>query len=733
MADTPGGGGTGPSDKDVRNAKAINEEYNRLSNTLRSIGSQLKLDLTAQMENFDEATRDTVKKTQRDLNKELEQGVRSIKKSAEFTNNVGKTLVNSKKIEESINTTKNRQLSIENLLLELELEGIVLGERQQEAISDMNLALSRQIELDTALLKIAKKKEESMGRFGALIKGITRIPIIGQFFNAEKVLEEMEKTAEKGGSKWKVFGTGIVETFKSLARILVDPSVIITGIFAVLKKIYELVVGFNAKVFELAKNLGTSVDNATRLQRQFIDIANSSKNFGITSKEVAESYAQMTESLGFMAPLNNNFAETSLLIQKRLGLSAEEMGALATQSALSGKSLMDTYKSIEAARVSAGAQNKLQLTQKQIIDGIAKTSSVVLANFKGSVGQLSEAVVRAAKLGTNLELVNKQGESLLDFEQSISSEFEAQLLTGRNINLTRARELALMGDTRGLMEELNRQNITLSQYESMNVIQREAFAKAIGLSTGELSKQLIEQDRARILGADQGKTLQEQYDTLRKQGKTREEIAGLITESAEKDLYRASIQDKFNSAVEKLKDTLGSILAGPLEGIINKFADFVSNGERMKWLGESIQKIFTFIGKTIEKLPQILSSAVTIAKVLASLSIARAVASLVGGLSMGGPAGAVAGLLAGGAAYAWLSSLMDGAAGNAPSISTTPETGMAPMNTTAALATTATTNAQGTQEMKPIFNVKAVTYVGTERWGSQTQTSLSEDHSTSIR
>ena len=574
MADTPGGGGTGPSDKDVRNAKAINEEYVRLSDTLRSIGSQLKLDLTAQMENFDEATRETVKKTQRDLNKELDQGVRSIKKSAEFTNNVGKTLVSSKKIEESINATKNRQLSIENLLFELELEGVTLSERQQEIITNLNDALDTQIMLDTELLKIAQQKEESMGRFGALIKGITRIPIIGQFFNAEKVLKEMEKTAEAGGSKWRVFGTGIVETFKSLGRILIDPSAIISGIFSVLKKIYDLVVGFNAKAFELAKNLGTSVDNARRLQNQFIDIANSSKNFGITSKEVAESYAQMTEALGFMAPLNNNFAETSLLIQKRLGLSAEEMGALATQSALSGKSLMDTYKAIEAARVSAGAQNKLQLTQKQIIDGIAKTSSVVLANFKGSVASLSEAVVRAAKLGTNLELVNKQGETLLDFESSISSEFEAQILTGRDLNLTRARELALLGDTRGLMEELNKQNITLGQYERMNVIQREAFAKAIGLSTGELSKQLIEQDRATKLGADQGRSLQEQYETLRKEGKTRSEIASIIGESAEQDLNRASIQDKFNSAVEKLKDTLGSILSGPLEGIINKFADF---------------------------------------------------------------------------------------------------------------------------------------------------------------
>ena len=92
---------------------------------------------------------------------------------------------------------------------------------------------------------------------------------------------------------------------------------------------------------------------------------------------------------------------------------------------------------------------------------------------------LGNAIVRATKLGTTLDSINKQGESLIDFESSISREFEAQVLTGKNINLTRARELALMGDTRGLMEELNRQNVDLGEYQNMNLIQRKAFADAI--------------------------------------------------------------------------------------------------------------------------------------------------------------------------------------------------------------------------------------------------------------
>ena len=46
---------------------------------------------------------------------------------------------------------------------------------------------------------------------------------------------------------------------------------------------------------------------------------------------------------------------------------------------------------------------------------------------------------------------------LLDFESSIENELSAELLTGKDLNLERARGLALNNDMAGMAEEINNQ------------------------------------------------------------------------------------------------------------------------------------------------------------------------------------------------------------------------------------------------------------------------------------
>jgi lipase chaperone LimK len=71
----------------------------------------------------------------------------------------------------------------------------------------------------------------------------------------------------------------------------------------------------------------------------------------------------------------------------------------------------------------------------------------------------------------------------------------------------------------------------------MNVIQQNALAESLGLSSDQLSDQLLKQEAI---------------------GKSRSEIVALGGEEAAKRLESLSAQDKFNSAVEKLQDLLGN-------------------------------------------------------------------------------------------------------------------------------------------------------------------------------
>ena len=94
---------------------------------------------------------------------------------------------------------------------------------------------------------------------------------------------------------------------------------------------------------------------------------------------------------------------------------------------------------------------------KKTIAEAAKTSGQLAVNFKNNPAEITKAIVQAQILGTTLSQVKDQGRQLLDFESSLQNELEAELLTGKQINLERARAAALMGDQTTVMKELTSQ------------------------------------------------------------------------------------------------------------------------------------------------------------------------------------------------------------------------------------------------------------------------------------
>ena len=106
---------------------------------------------------------------------------------------------------------------------------------------------------------------------------------------------------------------------------------------------------------------------------------------------------------------------------------------------------------------------------------------------EGAMG-MAKAAVEAAKVGSSLDEVVKMADALLNFESSITAEFEAQVLTGKALNLQRAREAALQGDFATLTQEVQRQVGGLGNLQAMNVIQKDSIAAALGISVAELTR-----------------------------------------------------------------------------------------------------------------------------------------------------------------------------------------------------------------------------------------------------
>ena len=733
MADGAQGGGgqnMGPTQGNLNDAQTLKETFQEMRNTLTDISSLFRESLQREMEDLDRSSQKILDKLGRDLQKELQRSVQTTSKLEAASSDVTKKLNSVAKVESEILATKSRQLTIDNLIADIELTRGYLTDKEKDYQIDITEQLNKQLKLLDAQLTKIRSIENVAKRFRGVLEGLNKVPFLGQLINTSKILKKMNEEAEKGASKWKVIGTGIMETFASIGSGLVFGS-----IFKVLSFIVKSVMEVNKMGFELAKTLGVSASMGAKLNAQFIAIANSSKNAGLQAKELSKSYAEITESFGFLAPSNREFSETAALIQKRIGASAEDMATLATTAALSGKNLLEAYGTIEASRQVEGARNKLALTNRQIIEGISKASAVVVLNLKGSVKALSDAVIRATKLGTTLDTVNKQGESLLDFETSIEKEFEAQVLTGRDINMTRSRELALMGDTVGLMEELAKQQVTYDTFMGETVIARRAEAELIGLGADELAGMLLKQKQAQLLGAQEGQSLTDRYNQLVKSGKTQSEIIKMLgSEQAAADLEKASRADQFDKIMERLKTTLGTMLEGPVGGLIDKFNQFVNDGKKMEYIGQTLKKIFDGISNTIEKFPSILKGAVEILKVIVSLSIASAVASIARSVAFTPVVGGALAVVAGAAAYSWLSGLTNGlvSGASAPPSLTGEQTMAAPINQPAAAASSASGAAASTETKPPVFNFNVMAQIGTENISRLTRSSISEDPGTTM-
>ena len=94
-----------------------------------------------------------------------------------------------------------------------------------------------------------------------------------------------------------------------------------------------------------------------------------------------------------------------------------------------------------------------------------------------------------------LQEVVSTSKSLLDFQSSIDAELQAELFTGKQINLERARLFSLTGDYEGLTREINKEVGDFYEFSKLNVLQQDALAKAFWYDFGSNVRNVIKTRR----------------------------------------------------------------------------------------------------------------------------------------------------------------------------------------------------------------------------------------------
>ena len=400
--------------------------------------------------------------------------------------------------------------------------------------------------------------EHTLGVTGKILNLISKVPGLGKFAQDaySAVMEEQKALKEAGKDIMDQYqtiefasrklGEGIKDTLN-------DPLTV--GIF-LFEEIGRAASEVDSRVTGLQKQLGLGRVASAGISFDFKQLTYSTNDAFITTQKLYESFSEFSNELGFAVDYSGQTLETFTTLNKRLGLATKEAAALTTLFKLQGDNTEDQLGNLTKQIGAFNTLNGRAFDTKQTLNEIASTSASIQVSLKLSAQDLADAVLEAKKLGLNLEQVDKIADSLLQFETSITNELKAELLIGKDINLERARLLALNNDLEGVAKELADQNIGFFEFSKMNRIQQQAIAEAMGMSRDEMSGMLLNQQRQLM---------------------TNEEISAQLEGQELSNFKQLTFQESLNTALEKMRDIFTTIAEGPIGIIAGFFADMLSN------------------------------------------------------------------------------------------------------------------------------------------------------------
>jgi hypothetical protein len=417
----------------------------------------------------------------------------------------------------------------------------------------------------------AKRMEKTLGLTGSTLKGISKIPLLGNIVDTNSALEAAKNNIKEGGDRTSAMKAAFGNMGKQIKTNLTDPLVVVG--FLVTQFIDALTKADTA-TGDLAKDFNITYDAAADLRNELIEIGNLSGNIALNARALQESMVAVGQSLGSNAMLNQADLETFTELREMAGYTNEELIGIQKLTLATGGNLKDNTKQFLGTVAALNAQNKLTINEKQLLKEVSNTSAAIKLSIGGTTKELASAAFQAKQFGINLEQADKIAESLLDFESSITAELEAELLTGKDLNLERARLLALNGDIAGASAEILKQVKGSAEFTKMNRIQQEALAKAVGMSREELAASLIEREALNNIGVKDAAAAKAKFDLLVKEKGYAAAVAELGDEQYANQLKQQSIQERFNKSVEKLQEIFIAI-AEPVLQILDPIMEIV--------------------------------------------------------------------------------------------------------------------------------------------------------------
>ena len=416
--------------------------------------------------------------------------------SGEFT----KSAKNAESLEDLMGNTEKLLQSIKD-----EKEKVTLQDKTQ------SMALQAQNSIAIMTLRLEQKSAiEKAKALGASKEQLNEIKasfmeMMDQTRELEAQIEKQEEAAQ------------LAQELESQQEALKDQLKEITGYQGVFKDIFrdgQLAAGvFGAQVlkafkgtkdlFDHARHEGHTVSQA--FHETGLAISDSFSLTGTSAKDSMEVMSGMRSEMGNIHEVTREARLEAASLAKTYGISNEEAGKLTAQLNMMPNSTMESANN--TAEFAGNLAKAADVAPGEVLKDMAKNQEAFAKFGKDGGKNMATMAVAAKKIGMEMGPLVSMTENLLDFENSIEKQMEASVLLGKEINLDKARELALAGDLAGATKEVLANVGGEAEFNKMNQIQRQALADAMGVNVAELQKMVKNQDELNDLTAEQQEAL----------------------------------------------------------------------------------------------------------------------------------------------------------------------------------------------------------------------------------
>ena len=403
--------------------------------------------------------------------------------------------------------------------------------------------------------KANDKVDEMQSNLTSVFDNIPGGGMLGNVLGVDKFGDQMKKQVIKSFAAMNASiaaGGGLMQGLKTAMAgfnkiVMVNPLLLVVAagaaLFAILSKNEEM-------ANDLAQSSG--MDFAT--SKKLVESTRSRSEYMTENLSTTKDLlAVQTESLKVLGAAGKLTQENAVAVSetgKSYGYGAQKAGEVNAAFMKLGANQN------EAARVQkelAATAYKEGLNMQSVMDDVAQNSLAASKYMGSNVEEITKAAVQAAKLGLSLGDLTGIADGLLSIEDSLSAQFEFQALSGKQINLDKARQLALDGDLEGMAKAIAEEAGNIHEFNKMGRFEKEKLAKSMGMEVGQL-QEMLAMEEAR---SSHGKIQADQAAAL---GITAAEMNEMSNEELEAKIASQQSAEKLSATMSRLADTLTSFI-----------------------------------------------------------------------------------------------------------------------------------------------------------------------------